>query len=120
MTEWSVEDIPDADLLFKRVHRSLFKKDNTIMSGAFQAQEMSTDWAKYSSPLEARARGRSPSDNAVIQLHVGSVRELAGQQVEHSPIPENRAHANVVGTKGTKIRILLRRMSQVALPLEHT
>lgn len=114
---WAVEDIPDLDLLFKRVHRKLFKADGTIMTGAFSNAEMSVDWARYSAPEETRGRKGNPEDNAVAQMCAGDVRKIPEQSVVHEPTTPNRAHSHVAGRKTQEVKVKLRRLVTTALPL---
>jgi hypothetical protein len=109
-----IEDIPDDDALYKRVHASLFK-DGRIMTGAFKQVEMSVDWSKYSTAQNSRDRAKKPSLNGVIELIARDVRQIPGQVVEHAPLLENRSHSLVVGGKNEKTRISLRRASRVVL-----
>lgn len=80
--------------------RGFFQNRPDELTGA-----MSTDWSRYATPEETRARARKPSLNAVGRLHVGAVRQIPMQAVVHSPIrnhptlPDNRAHADVTGPK---------------------
>lgn len=78
---------------------------------------MSTDWEKYATPHETRRRAQRPGHNAVVTLHVGSVRQLPEQQVEHTPkvAEDNRAHTDVYGQKDEEVRIMLRRIAEVVV-----
>lgn len=123
---WPIEDIPDTDQLFKRVHRKLFKLDGTIMTGAFSHTDLSVDWAKYSTSEKTRNRAENPEHNAVVQLCVGAVREIPGQSVIHVPICEdsrpgspgpNRAHSHITGKKNLEARVKLRRLVTTVLLL---
>jgi len=108
---WKVEFIPDDHLLYLRVHMGWFRKDGRVAPGFFKNRPdehtgaMSTDWSKYSTPHETRARARKPAENAVGQLGVSEVRRIPEQTVIHSPIqfddflPDNRAHTDVRGPK---------------------
>ena len=60
---------------------------------------MSTDWDKYSNPLQTRDRAKAspPEENGVIQLVAGDVRQIPQQEVIHAPLPDNRAHTNMKG-----------------------
>lgn len=115
VSRWPVESIPDEDLLYKRVHLRLLKDDGSIMTGAFKDTEMSTDWSRYSTPDDSRARARHPAVNGVAALRAGDVRLIEGQSVEHAPLPENRAHANVVGQKSPEVRVKLRRACSLVI-----
>ncbi len=72
---------------------------------------MSTDWNKYSTPLETRLRAKNPQANIVIALVAGDVRAIEGQRIEHTPINPsdeqagNRAHTDVFGEKTTEVRL---------------
>jgi hypothetical protein len=84
---------------------------------------MSTDWAKYSTPLETQQRARTPADNAVIKILVGKVRAMPGQRVEHTPIlpggeiPPNRAHTDVWGEKTAEVRVKLLEIYEMVIQI---
>lgn len=128
---WPVEEIPDADRLYLRVHRQWLKKDR-IAPGFFQNRPdestgaMSTDWSKYSTPEQTRGRARRPELNAVIALLVHDVRSIPEQQVHHAPlqdhptIPDNRAHTDVAGPKETanlQIQDSFARVARLVIPV---
>jgi hypothetical protein len=118
---WEVEYIPDDDLLYRRVHRKLLSVLGGARAGAFTDHKggMSTDWSKYSTPEDTRHRlsGQPPDEFAVAVLPVGEVRRL-GLLVEHDPLPENRAHTNVIGDKDAEVRLKLTRICRIVLPIE--
>lgn len=121
---WVSENIPDDDLLYMRVHKTLFDQNGVIFPGAFKNRPtsndgMSTDWAKYTRPEETRSRGRSPEDNAIIQMLVRKVRQIPGQEVSHTPdlVTSNRAHTDVFGEKTTEARVKFSRIFEVVIPL---
>ena len=82
---YPVEDIPNEDVLYYRVHKTKIDPDETdakkkIMLLTFDPQpkgatEMSTDWSKYSSALDAQNRAKVPSDNGVLSFLVKEVRD---------------------------------------------
>ena len=120
--DWPVEDIPDADFLYYRLHKSYARDDNPIPLGAFKDRGggMSTDWSKYASPEETRERAPKPEENGVVALHVGKVRSVP-LDVTHSPDKKNnnRAHTDVIGEKTTEARVKLGRAVKemvIALP----
>jgi hypothetical protein len=121
-----LEEIPDDDRLFRRAHRSLFqgqatRDDDYIPAGVIKKeQELSTDWSRYSTPEQSRARAKHPEANGVISLPVGPVRSEALQSVEHAPEPENRAHSLVIGSKDEETRVLLLRMARWEIRLPHS
>ena len=106
---WEVEPIPNSDKLYMRVHAKLCP--NGLHTGIFREHGggMSTDWEKYSTAEECRARTGHPSENGVIELVAGEVRdvEVKGAKpltVQHTPVENptppllpNRAHTDVVG-----------------------
>lgn len=116
---WEIEHIPDESLLYMRIHRSYFR-DGKLIPGAFKDHGggMSTDWEKYSSPTDTHQRARTPKDNAVIAMMAGDVRAVPGLVISHSPIPENRAHTDVIGEKTTEVRVRLLRVYRIILPIE--
>lgn len=103
---FSVEQIPDKDDVFYRIHRSQvsIELDGGIelFPHAFREREddngqnksMSTDWEKYSTPQISRNRARTPKDNLIVSLNVGFLRSLT-LLVEHSPVEEKKEN-NVV------------------------
>ncbi len=118
---WERESIPDGDLLHRRVHRKLINASGGIRAGAFTDYkgDMSTDWSKYASPQETSRRGTGfhREEFAVVSILVGEVRHL-GQLVEHDPLPENRAHTNVIGEKNAEVRLKLARMCRIVITME--
>lgn len=114
---WAVESIPQDHLLFMRVHRNnvaggelmpVALRDHAPPEGGRPA--LSTDWSKYSTPEQTLARAKHPEANGVVRMVVGMVRAIPGLVVEHAPLPDNRAHTDVIGDKkDPEIRILLTR-----------
>jgi hypothetical protein len=126
---WLVELIPDADQLYMRVHKRWLERGE-LDPGCFQDHpkkggSMSTDWSKYASPEQTRRGGlrSGPEHNAVLALDVGAVRAIPGQIVEHAPIfadsevPNNRAHAEVLGPKNAETRVRYLRIYRMVLTL---
>lgn len=128
VTLWPVERIPDEDCLYFRVHKGFMDRDGKPIPGAFRNRPgegdetggMSTDWCRYSTAEESRSRGRVPTDNAVIKLIAGQVREIPEQSVEHSPDSSrnNRAHTDVWGEKTAEVRIQFLRIYSTVIPLQ--
>lgn len=128
---WPIEEIPDTDDLYLRVHRRWFDQNGQLDAGCFrnhpeQTGGMSTDWSKYATPDQTRRRElRSrPADNAVVALNVGEVRAIPEQAVAHAPIqgdpdiPDNRAHAEVFGPKNARTRALFFEAHRRLIPLD--
>ena len=119
--DWCPEQIPDEDLLFMRVNE-LWRRDGEVSPGAFKnhGDGMSTDWEKYSTPRETRARAKKPAKNAVVSLIASKVAEVPGQRVEHTPDIElhNRAHTDVFGEKDEEVRVKLRRIANTVIAFD--
>jgi hypothetical protein len=92
-----------------RVHRN-WMRDGELIPGAIRdrGDGMSTDWSKYSTPIETQQRASEPAANGVVSWRVVYVRSI-GQSVNHTPRPENRAHADVIGAKDVEVRLKLLR-----------
>ena len=120
---WPKEEIPNSSSVLLRVHKDLIP-DGEVKPNLFRDQGagMSVDWCEYSTPLETRNRGKIPTDNAVISMPVGGIRQIDGLFVEHNPVQENsldkngkplrpnRAHSQVIGEKTTERRLKLSRI----------
>ena len=111
---WPVENVPDYDLLYMRVHQ-VHLRDNSLSPKVFinhgegDEEGMSTDWNKYSTPEETRNRiyAKKPTwKGGVIQMVVEDVWKIPDQVVQHAPLPDNRAHTNIKGRKDTQVRYL--------------
>lgn len=99
---WEVEDIPDEDRLFLRVHvNDVRASGGKPHPGVFRERQgsMSVDWGKYSTAEESRNRARHPERVGILALIAGSVRSIEGLTVLHEPDEErnNRAHSGVHG-----------------------
>lgn len=106
MSNWPVEDIPNADSLFYRVSVGWMRPgDLKVSPGFFRENKgsISCDWNKYSTAAETRSRQGRPEQYAVIRMIAGLIRQIDGLAVVHSPIqniagqPGNRAHTSVFG-----------------------
>lgn len=122
MNEWPVEEIPDADVLYYRVHkRRYLETSNALPADAPQDElppnlfkfirgDLSVDWSKYATPQEAKDRARVPADNGIVGFQAGPVR-AQDHQVVHTPEQNNRAHSSVRGEE-PKVRVTLSRIAQ--------
>jgi hypothetical protein len=110
--DWPAEEIPDADSLFFRAHKSYIHMGKLI-PGVFRDREgaMSTDWSRHSTAAETRARATKPDENGVGELKVGGVRAI-GLTATHTPDRKrgNRAHTDIIGEKTTEVRLKLLRL----------
>jgi len=119
---WESEPILDEDFLFMRVHKTWAKRDGSISLGVFKntptpQDGMSTDWQKYSTPEETRSHSarKPPDEYAVIRMLAGKVRTIPKQEVEHTPLPDNRAHTDVFGEKDEEARLLFGRIYEMVI-----
>ena len=98
LVPWEAEPIPDNDHLYLRVHVNGLDAERQLHPGIFRDRNgMSTDWSRYSTPEEARARSGKPELNGLVALVAGIVRSVEGLSVQHTPLPANRAHTDVHG-----------------------
>jgi hypothetical protein len=120
-----IEQIPDTDKLYYRIHLHNIDKTQTIPQrrikpGAFDPQpkphstEMSVNWNKYLTPFETQNSARIPEKNGVVSFVVEDVRNTPiNLKVNHKPTI-NRAHSIIfdVDSKANdpEIRINLRRI----------
>ena len=121
VTKWPIEDIPDEDDLYYRIHKEFFEEDTIIIPSASfrpQGNSMSTDWNKYSTPEKLNQRAKKPEDNRIVEMNVGDVRVIP-LIINHAPdyVEMNRAHTDVFGLIGlpksklSKIRTQLASLS---------
>ena len=120
---YSPENIPDIDKLLRRVHKSQVGNGKPF-TGTFTnlGLGMSTDWNKYSTPIETRKRilkDQNILDYGVVELNVGKVREIEEQKVQHTPTKENRAHSDVIGKKTARIKKELKRIANWVIKPEN-
>lgn len=111
LTEFPIEEIPNEDLLYYRVHTVNIDYEETdpskkIKLVAFDphpkgSTQMSTNWNKYSTPSELQQLAKVPEKNGVVSFVVGEVRNTPYPlQVIHDPILtedfRNQAHALIL------------------------
>ena len=133
---YPIENIPSEDTLYYRVHKTKIDLDETdekrkIMLLVFDPQpkgatEMSIDWSKYSSALDAQNRAKIPTDNGVLSFWVKDVRANPFPLiVRHDPVLtehfKNRAHAIILDLPPRKndigIRLKLRDICKWEIPI---
>ena len=115
VSDWPKESIPDADTLFRRVHRQ-HAPDGEIQPGAFVdvGPGMSTNWQKYCpTPQDSKKKGKQPNNPAfgVVSLPVGGLRRVP-LGVDHTPTRKDRSHTTVVGDKTAEVREKLTRLAR--------
>jgi hypothetical protein len=126
LTMWSIEDIPDLECLFIRVHFNFIDKDDDKpKASAFtntpkEGTNLSSDWCRYTTVeyskrligLQTKKNGtfKNPDDFKMWKFFVIDLRTKVNpsQTVEHEPIfhdpiiegtPNNRAHSIIIGEK---------------------
>lgn len=105
MATWPVEYIPDPDGLFYRIPVGWIAPDQKVAPGVFKENKgsISTDWEKYSTAPETRARPGRPERFAVVKMIAGEIRAIPELTVTHAPVqgiegqPDNRAHTCIHG-----------------------
>lgn len=121
---WPSEPIPDEDLLYMRVFHTFVKKSyvspRIFENKPLPTDGMSTDWGRYSTPSQTRARGRKPPEKYhIIKMVVGEIRKIKDQSVKHTPdwINQNQAHTDVLGSKDDEeVRVMFGRIAKL-IPL---
>lgn len=118
---WPIEEIPDDDSLYMRIHKNNIGEDGQPNPGAFRDHEggMSTNWSKYSTAEDTRNQAKNPSVNGVVKCKAGTVRSISTLHVLHTPEVNNRAHTDVVGEKTPQVRVELRRLFRWEIPLSN-
>jgi hypothetical protein len=126
-TAFPIEEIPNEDLLYYRIHAVNIDYEEThslkrIKLVAFDphpkgSTQMSTNWSKYSTPLELQQLAKNPEKNGVVSFVAADVRSTPYPlQVIHDPISmeefRNQAHALILDIPPRKndigIRVKLR------------
>src|SRR5688572_33007991 len=102
LAETQAEVIPDDDALLNRIHKTQFNfTTGQPMSCAFDKENQSVNWAKYSTPEETGKRHRRPEDIAAVASLIAGECRKHEQSVEHCPMTDvfgfNRAHSEIRG-----------------------
>ncbi|KKL13759.1 hypothetical protein LCGC14_2522540 [marine sediment metagenome] len=118
VTKWSIENIPDKDDLYYRMHKMYFEDNPNIIPGSGfrpQGESLSVDWNKHSTPEQSRQRATIPDDNRIVETNVGDVRAIP-LIVIHNPdhARMNRAHTDILGLIGVSKSELNKLRSQLA------
>ena len=127
LTNYPIEDIPNEDLLYYRIHAANIDNEETdpikkIRLVAFDPHpkgslQMSTNWHKYSTALDLQQLSKVPDMNGIVSFEVEKIRKMPFPlQVVHDPILteqfKNQAHTLVLDIPPRKndigIRLKLR------------
>lgn len=98
--------LDDDEILWRRVHEDHLKDDGSLSSLAFTGYELSVDRGRIQQDMSLTMGGQA----GVAELTAADCRSL-GQDPVEDPLPDNLAHALVIGTKSKSIR---RRMRSLA------
>ena len=127
MNNWPIEDIPDKDALYHRIHVNFIKQalqDQRIIPGEeieicpnffhLQGKDLSAHWSKYATPPKIKDRALVPDKNGIVEFEAGKVRAFQGLVIVHSPSRKHRSHSSVCGHK-KQIQTALSRVAQWAI-----
>ena len=93
----------DDELLWRRIHRDHVKSDGRVSSAAFSGSEMSVDVERIQSDMSITLEDGA----GVAEVETVVARGLS-QDVVADPLPENPAHALVIGDKPRRVKRALR------------
>ena len=122
MNKWPVEEIPDGDMLYYRIHKRVLAEASSNYSVSvtkdylppavfiYQGGDLSVGWEKHTTANKLLKRARSPSETGVVEFAAGPVRE-DGHTVVHSPSQCNRAHSSIRGNQ-PDVRVTLSRIAR--------
>lgn len=129
---YAVEEIPNEDKLFYRIHINNIDLDETdskqrIKPSAFDPMpkpnsvQMSVNWSKYMDAVATKQSAKNPIKNGVLSFIANNIRNKPiNLNVTHQPTA-NRAHSiihDVVSEKNDpEIRLLLRDSCNWEIPL---
>jgi len=117
----------DTHQLFRAVHRGLWQHwqsldriDPVFFHFKKNERGLSFDWSKYTTPTDTlnRRKNNTLKEYGIIQLNIGKFRKCIELynlplEIEHDPVPDNRAHSLICGlTKVNKTKIR-RKLSKI-------
>lgn len=96
------EEVADSDKLYRRIAPGHATAEGDVLSQAFKyrgkpADRVSINLARLSNTDATAMRDEKPG-SGVGELTAGAVRAI-GLDVRHEPLPENYAHALILGAK---------------------
>jgi hypothetical protein len=98
--KFPIEDIPNEDTLYRRIHKAHVDSKNEIMPMAFPTEDdgLSVNWSKYTNAEDTKNEvivfGKLPENYGVVSLIVGLVRAIP-LRVIHDPT-QNQAHSLIL------------------------
>jgi hypothetical protein len=106
--------IGDEEYLYRKVTELHFDPaKGKINSSAFYGDELSVDWAKFTTPEDSLKR--PPVGKCLAKLQAQFPRKLE-QEVRHDPLSSNYSHSLIVGDKRKQsVRRYLRDHSEIML-----
>lgn len=104
-----IEEIPDVDSLFLRIHKCYIDNRNSdkklkVTPAAFTPKPketcgLSTNWSKYSSAeltqQEVKNQKKDPFNYGVVSLVTSKIRAITPLTVNHAPSANNKAHSEI-------------------------
>ena len=114
--------IHDDDHLYRRVYRDHFGRAGEVLSVAFKFcgkpdHHISVDLARLTSPDEAVSRDGASSTTHGLGVLVARHPRGLGFAVNHSPLPNNRAHSLIEGENDKqKCRLLAQHTTVLLRP----
>lgn len=137
LSTFPIEEIPNSGLIYCRIHTvnidheepDPYKKIKLIAFDPHPkgSTQMSTNWNKYSTPLELQQLAKVPEKNGIVSFVVEDVRKTPYPlHVIHDPILtehfKNQAHTLVLDIPERKndigIRVKLRDICSWEIPIE--
>lgn len=99
--------LDSGELLWRRVHRKHLVRGEEVSSVEFSGEELSVDIARIQKDMSVTLK----DGVGVAEFKAGSAQEL-GLQTIADPLPDNPAHALVIGKKTKSIKRKLRNASK--------
>lgn len=117
----NVEEIADSDELYRRLAPEHINPDGSVNSAAFKLRgrpdpQISVEVARLTTPQESLGRTVRPGFQLGILL--AAIPRALNLTVRHDPLPDNDAHALIIGTNSKTIcRRLAEATSVLDLPV---
>ena len=97
------QPLEGGESLWRRIHRTHIVRDGQVSSAAFSDPELSVDIARIQ-----REMSITLADEAGVAAFQASAAHSLGQETVADPLPENAAHALVIGPKSKSVQRKLR------------
>lgn len=97
------EPLEDSEVLWRRIHRTHVVRNGQVSSAAFSDPELSVDISRIQLEMSITLAGGA----GVAEFQASTARAL-DQQTVADPLPDNVAHALVIGPKPKSVQRRLR------------